>query len=997
MPAMLAAFHSVACFTHPLPARCAADTRRLRASFNSYHAGWPDPPQQRSGSCLAADTSLCPHSTCWLTSRRRRPSSRLLLSCDDADTREAGRVPSDASAHREGSLAPGKVPRAGSPNGDAATAPRKRGRPKGSTSKNKERQRTPRSLESAVEGAPAVKAKRGRPKGSKSRKSTDMMSEQAPPPPRTPATARPSGARTGVKKPSPETETVDYSLSDRPRRRISIARAATAANRQAAATEKEAVAEARAEAAAAVAAAVSAAAAATAEAHAGSPAGDVSNSVIFTGRAFSEDASKRAIDDDDLVAAAVAAMKKGGGNRGGRKRGRPPVTKSRVARLSQERAGSRDDASLGSRQQQGDDSGTSDSLLGRAEVDAILSLSGNGVGGGVGVDGGGGKDGGSGGVGAPAVATERHGVAEGEGADEAEEAAALRALMSDVGFREDEVAAYSLGELLLLREELEKEWADAEAAEIALLETTERQKGRRNTGSAEKVEEDTVEIETTDPSWQHPSLSLQERLGLSDEEVDLLRRSPRSGLAPPRQKGDGVSAAVESRMRERMTGRSAGGPQTAVGYLLGELRMRTEEVKDAVLRWPALLSLSKQGPHAVASWLQGGLGLSADDVGKMIKKHPPIVAYSIVHNLRPKLRWLQQEAGLSRFQSVRLVVRCPALFALGIDDNMAPKVEWLQDTLGFSRKQAARAVYANPGILLSSIEGSLMPKISWLVEALQMDEETVFDMIRRFPPFFTLSSEENLAPKLQWLSSHLSNRAIRRVLFRQPSLLGHNADGNLAPKVQWLQDRLGMTEAAAWKFVGRSPGFLTLSVSDNLEPKLWWLRDKLDVSLAGAAKMLTTYPNLFGLSIEASLEPKLWWVRDALGLDRPDAAKILRRCPQIFGSSLKDTLEPKLSWLSVRLKTDRERVASIVKKYPQILAYSIEDNLAPTIDFFEFGMGEVEPSELLDCLEMKPSVLAASLGKRLVTRASRMRRAGIEPKFSRDFRFIAQLTEPKFK
>lgn len=56
-----------------------------------------------------------------------------------------------------------------------------------------------------------------------------------------------------------------------------------------------------------------------------------------------------------------------------------------------------------------------------------------------------------------------------------------------------------------------------------------------------------------------------------------------------------------------------------------------------------------------------------------------------------------------------------------------------------------------------------------------------------------------------------------------------------------------------------------------------------------------------------------------------------------------------------------------------------------------------QTSELIDALEMKPSVLAASLGKRLVTRASRMRRAGIEPKFSRDYRAIAQLTEPKFR
>ncbi|CAM9978665.1 unnamed protein product, partial [Ectocarpus sp. 12 AP-2014] len=156
-------------------------------------------------------------------------------------------------------------------------------------------------------------------------------------------------------------------------------------------------------------------------------------------------------------------------------------------------------------------------------------------------------------------------------------------------------------------------------------------------------------------------------LGLSDEEVEQLRRSPRSGLAlsggvldsdsegaaadasPGLDAGgrggtaDGVkvspglgvvdygreaaaAAAAASRMKERMTGRSAGGPETAVGYLLGELRMRPEEVKDAVLRWPALMSLSKRGPHAVASWLQGGLGLSADDVGKMIRKNPAIVA-----------------------------------------------------------------------------------------------------------------------------------------------------------------------------------------------------------------------------------------------------------------------------------------------------------------------------------------------------------------------------------
>lgn len=307
-------------------------------------------------------------------------------------------------------------------------------------------------MASAAQSAPALKSKRGRPKGSKSKKSTDMLEEApSPPPPPPPAASQLTARGTHAESDPPDTEVTNRPFSARPRRRISIARAATAANRKAAATEKEAVAKARAEAAAAVAAAVAAAAAATAEAEAGSPAGAVSNSVIFTGRAFSDKASKRAIDDGDLVAATVAAMKKGRG--GGRKRGRPPVAKSRsTRRLSQERAGSRDDPLLDSQQQGEENSSSSDSLLGRAEIDAILSLGGNGVGGGVGVEGSGGRESGSDWMGAPVVARERQEEGERGGSDEGEEAAALRALMSDVGFREDEVAAYSLEELVLLRE-----------------------------------------------------------------------------------------------------------------------------------------------------------------------------------------------------------------------------------------------------------------------------------------------------------------------------------------------------------------------------------------------------------------------------------------------------------------------------------------------------------------------------------------------------------------
>lgn len=66
--------------------------------------------------------------------------------------------------------------------------------------------------------------------------------------------------------------------------------------------------------------------------------------------------------------------------------------------------------------------------------------------------------------------------------------------------------------------------------------------------------------------------------------------------------------------------------------------MDLSQVKEALMRWPPLLTVTETGPHAVSSWLQGGLGLSSDDVGKMVKRNPSIVCCSIVHNLRPKLR-----------------------------------------------------------------------------------------------------------------------------------------------------------------------------------------------------------------------------------------------------------------------------------------------------------------------------------------------------------------------
>lgn len=62
--------------------------------------------------------------------------------------------------------------------------------------------------------------------------------------------------------------------------------------------------------------------------------------------------------------------------------------------------------------------------------------------------------------------------------------------------------------------------------------------------------------------------SLKERLGMSDEEVQALRASNRSGLADS-----------DLLVEQKLTGAESGGPTTALGYLLENLRMKPWEVR----------------------------------------------------------------------------------------------------------------------------------------------------------------------------------------------------------------------------------------------------------------------------------------------------------------------------------------------------------------------------------------------------------------------------------
>ena len=85
-----------------------------------------------------------------------------------------------------------------------------------------------------------------------------------------------------------------------------------------------------------------------------------------------------------------------------------------------------------------------------------------------------------------------------------------------------------------------------------------------------------------------------------------------------------------------------------------------------------------------------------------------MLGYSINGNLKPTVAWLE-DVGLSREQVAKVVASFPQVVGCSIDGNLKPTVAWLED-VGLSRQQVAKVVGTLPQVLGCSIENNLSRK-----------------------------------------------------------------------------------------------------------------------------------------------------------------------------------------------------------------------------------------------------------------------------------------------
>lgn len=154
---------------------------------------------------------------------------------------------------------------------------------------------------------------------------------------------------------------------------------------------------------------------------------------------------------------------------------------------------------------------------------------------------------------------------------------------------------------------------------------------------------------------------------------------------------------------------------------------------------------------------------------------------------------------------------------------------------------------------------------------------------------------------------------IKRILLRQPQVLGYTVDSNMKSHVAFLMD---------------------LGIPDS----------KL-------GQVITAAPSIFSYSVQNSLKPTVRYLIEEVGIKKSDLGKVVTLSPQILVQRVDITWNDRYDFLSEELGAPKESIVKMVTKHPQLLHYSIEDGLLPRINFLRsIGMQDSEVLKVLTSL-----------------------------------------------
>ncbi|CAM9704643.1 unnamed protein product [Phaeothamnion confervicola] len=278
----------------------------------------------------------------------------------------------------------------------------------------------------------------------------------------------------------------------------------------------------------------------------------------------------------------------------------------------------------------------------------------------------------------------------------------------------------------------------------------------------------------------------------------------------------------------------------------------------------------------------------------------------------------------------------------------------------------------------------------------------------------------------------LSQRELKVVVIREPSVLALSLESNVAPKIAAFRREVGATPAELRSAILASPNLLTCSLERRVLPRIATMREggvmprtvrrvfrllmysetnfarwlqtrlrttlfleELGVTARDLRLMRRRHRLLLSLSV-ATISRTAAFLRDGVGLSPPELRRVIVRFPQVLGCSPK-ALAAKRAFCvdgDNGLGLDDDGLRAVVLAQPSLLGLSVEGNLEPKVKLLCREMGATV-AELRVAVLANPSLLEYSLERRIRPRLLSMREAGLPVRIG-SVRQVCKLTDIAF-
>lgn len=178
---------------------------------------------------------------------------------------------------------------------------------------------------------------------------------------------------------------------------------------------------------------------------------------------------------------------------------------------------------------------------------------------------------------------------------------------------------------------------------------------------------------------------------------------------------------------------------------LTKIGVPQDKLADVLGKQPSILHLSVQkGLMPRVQYLKQEVGILAEDIPLVIQRSPAVLTFSVENQIQPRVDFLR-DLGISKENVVKMLTRHPQMLHYSFE-GLEEHLKFLGE-IGMNDSEAAITVTRLSQFFSLSVDDSLRPKFKYLTDELGGSKDTCV----KYPAYFSLSLDQRIRPRHQFL------------------------------------------------------------------------------------------------------------------------------------------------------------------------------------------------------------------------------------------------------